>query len=226
MILGISGILYSLDSLLKVLGEYQESNQKYKEIQEIYTGGYGGSDTTIIEKLTEINEDYIGWIRIDATKINYPVVHTSDNEFYLSHNFYKERDKAGTIFLDAANSRTKLDKNMILYGHNMKDNSMFGELKRFKDEDFFNHHSTIMLEFHGHFYEWEIFSVYTAKDREWMQIEFPSAKEFKEYVNLIKECSLFISSTEVMSNDYVLTLSTCTNTNKEERIIVHAKLIR
>lgn len=210
-----------------VFCEYQESGQKYKEIQEIYRGGYEGSGTTIasVERLTEINEDYVGWIRIDGTKVNYPVVQTNDNKFYLSHNFYKEKDKVGTIFLDAANSNNNLDKNMILYGHNMKDNSMFGELEKFKKEKFFNHHKTIKLEFQGNSYEWEIFSVYTTKDRDWMKKPFASAKEFRDYVSAIKDRSLFISSTEVMSRDQILTLSTCTNTDEEERIIVHAKLI-
>lgn len=209
-----------------MFGEYHESNQKYKVIRNIYTAEHTSSEKTIspAETLLEMNADYIGWIKVDNTEINYPVVHTDNNEFYLTHNFYKERDKAGAIFLDANNSREKLDKNMILYGHNMKDNSIFGSLNSFTNQNFFNNQGSILLDFQDRTYEWEVFSVYQSKDGKWMKNQFSPIKEFEKYISTIKERSLFPSSTEVTTDDYILTLSTCTNADEDERIIVHAKL--
>jgi sortase B len=175
--------------------------------------------------MTNINDDYVGWIMIRDTKINYPVVKTNNNRFYLTHNFYKEKDKAGSIFMDYRNSSKVLDKNIILYGHHMKDVSMFGSLKKFKDQQFLNEHKIIYFDFHGSKYKWEIFSVYTDKDTEWMETNFASSNEFEEFLNAVRKKSIIDGKTNVSKEDFILTLSTCTNRDEDERIIVHAKLI-
>ncbi|MCZ0704646.1 SrtB family sortase [Natronobacillus azotifigens] len=126
--------MFSLSSLYDYLNNYYVAAKNYKELGELYHKGEGVKYKT--KSLVGINKDYVGWINIEDTTVDYPVVKTGDNEFYLSHNFYKQEDFAGAIFMDYRNSMDKLDKNLILYGHNMKDGSMFGSLKNYLEEDY------------------------------------------------------------------------------------------
>ena len=127
--------------------------------------------------------------------------------------------------MDARNSIEKLDKNMISYGHNMKDHSMFGSLKKYKTQQFLDEHKTISLDFLNSSYQWEIFSVYTSGSTEWMKTNFTSKSEFELYLHDVRNRSEIESFIEVTPEDTILTLSTCTNIDEDERIIVHAKLL-
>ncbi|PGZ94145.1 SrtB family sortase [Bacillus pseudomycoides] len=224
IVVSISGIGFSLFSILKGTFEYQQSAKRYKEVEKIYEGESLQSNKT--DQMLRMNKDYVGWIKVNDTKINYPVVKTQDNSFYLSHNFYKEKDRLGSIFMDYKNSGDQLDKNIILYGHNMKDASMFGSLKNFLDQDYYQSHRFISFDYLGSTYEWEIFSVYASDDVEWMKTQFSNYEDFGEYLTAIKKKSKFPSRVEVTNEDNILTLSTCTNREEDGRFIVHAKLIK
>lgn len=228
LILGLGGLIFSIVSILQKSIPYFDSARQNKELQEIYEeqgkGPEEQSDSS--NRLMDINEDYVGWIKIKDTKINYPVVKTDNNVFYLNHNFNKEKDKSGSIFMDYQNSDGRFDKNIIIYGHNMKDSSMFGGLKKFQDLQYIEEHPFITLDFRGITYEWEIFAVYTSKDTSWMRTSFVFLNEFEEFLSTIKSRSTYNNfGINVNSKDHVLTLSTCTNIRSDERIIVHAKLI-
>lgn len=173
----------------------------------------------------QINQDYLGWLSIDSTPIDYPIVKGVDNEFYLNHNFYKEADFAGAIFMDYRNSVDQLDKHTIIYGHDMKDGSMFGSLEKYADSDYWNKHKWIEWEFRGEIYLWEIFSAYVTNDTSWMEMEFKD-NEFTDFLRDIQDQSNFSHHVELTEEDRILTLSTCTvNSTATERFIVHARLI-
>ena len=176
--------------------------------------------------LLQINEELVGWITIPGTAVDYPVVKTDNNDFYLDHNVYKEPAKAGSIFMDFRNTGTAEDLHTILYGHNMKDGSMFGGLMRYKKKDFFDRHPVI--EFNTLYAEmkWEIFSVYvTAAEFYYIETCFPTLDAYGYFLDSIKNRSLFKSDTGVTIEDRILTLSTCSYEFGDARFVVHAKRI-
>lgn len=159
------------------------------------------------------------------TTVSYPIVKGGDNEFYLTHNFYQDPDFVGAIFMDYQNSTRTLDKNTIIYGHNMKDKSMFGSLKNYLDQNFYEKHQKLTLDYlNGHIYTWEIFSVYETNKVDWMITHFENNSDFASFLKSIKNKSVIQTKTEVREDDIILTLSTCTKNNDDERLIIHAKL--
>ncbi|MBP3040683.1 class B sortase [Bacillaceae bacterium Marseille-Q3522] len=221
-------MVYSLFVIFENVYSYQKSAGKYNEIRKIYGASNdeaGDNKDGAQAELLQQNHDYVGWLKVDGTKIDYPVVKGDDNNFYLTHNFSKEIDFAGAIFMDFRNSGKTLDKHMVLYGHHMKDNSMFGNLENYFEDGFYQNHNIITFDFQGSTYNWEIFSVYTEEDGYLMKTDFRSDDEFTAYVQEIKEKSVISSKTAVTGNDTILSLSTCTNDSENGRIIVHAKLV-
>ena len=178
------------------------------------------------DKLLKINEDYVGWLDILGTSVSYPIVKGEDNKFYLKHNFFRERDFVGSIFMDYQNSKVGLDKNTIIYGHNMKDKSMFGSLKSYLDEEFYKKHKYLTFTLpNNQTYKGFIFSVYSTNKVEWLKTDFRESVDFASYLGSIKNQSVLQTQTEVGEEDFILTLSTCTDRGDDERIIVHAKLL-
>ena len=211
IIIGI-GITKIIDKTYK----YYKSNKSYEVIRSEIN-----NEKFIDESLKKINSDYEFWINIPNTKIDYPVVKGTDNEFYLSHNFYKEKDIAGTIFIDY-NNDVSLDKNLILYGHNMKNGSMFAEINKFKEQKYFND-GIINIKKNGKIYTYEIFSVFVEKGDELnLKIKFNSDEEFNEYIKDLKEKSLFYK--EKFNNEIsnIITLYTCSYEFDDARTIVFA----
>ncbi len=231
-------MLYSLYSIVIHQNQYRQSAEKLDGLRKIYQESSLNPGQLESEKqhdqklknheeLQDLNEDYVGWIDVLGTTISYPIVMGEDNEYYLKHNYYRERDFVGSIFMDYRNSRDKLDKNTIIYGHNMKDDSMFGSLEDLLDQEFFEKHQTITLNYpDGQTYKWELFSAYATTDVEWMRTDFSKQADFARYLRSVKNKSVILSETEVGEEVTILTLSTCTDRDNDERIVVHAKLIR
>lgn len=181
-----------------------------------------------IRQLQQINPDIVGWIKIDNTPINYPVLQAKDNEYYLHRNYKHEEHRAGSIFMDYRNDIFAQDQHMIIYGHAMKDGSMFGQLKQFTDEDFFREHRIFTLDTLVDSYQVEIFSVYrTTIDFYYLQTEFSSQEEHASFLHTIQDRSLFNTDTTVTTEDQLLTLSTCDYVlaPKDSRLVLHGKLL-
>ena len=157
--------------------------------------------------------------------MNYLVVKAEDNDFYLSHNFYNEVDPAGAIFIDYRNNLNELDKNIILYGHNMKDGSMFGLLKKYLDQDFLAEYDVITFDSLDSTYIWEVFSVYETEEVAWMETTFTDLREYEAFLDKIINRSIVNREITVDSEDNILTLATCT-VSDEKRFVIHAKLIK
>lgn len=176
------------------------------------------------EILKSKNEDYRFWLNVDGTKVDYPVLQSTDNDFYLNHDFKKEASKSGSVVLDFRNDSLN-DKNTIIYAHNMKDGSMFGDLKEFKKEEFFNNHGKITINNNDEISTYEIFSVYVRDNStDYLKVDF-EGDEFEEYLNDIQERSMHKSDVEVNTDDKIITFSTCSYEFKNARLVIHAKLI-
>ncbi|HSH51817.1 MAG TPA: class B sortase [Bacteroidales bacterium] len=219
LFISIIGISVSSYLIISTKYSYKKAEQKYDEIVSVY-------EKSEFDHLQQINQDYLGWIKVEGTNINYPVVQGVDNDFYLTHNFHKEPDKVGSIYMDYRNSNNELDKNVIIYGHNMKDQSMFATLRHFLDEEFFNENKTITLEFSDNEYEWEVFSAYVTRETDWMEVDFNEPSNFLDFAGNMSNKSYNSSSSDINENDQIITLATCTSHVDDERVVVHGKLIK
>lgn len=178
--------------------------------------------------LLDVNPDVIGWIRIGNTAIDYPVVQGEDNAYYLTRNYKGEEASAGSIFLDFRNDIGKAQPNTVIYGHRMKDGSMFGDLKKFLKEDFFRDNLAFQYDTLYHSYRAEIFSVYPATaDLDYIRTGFESEREYAAFLQSLQERSLYKTDTVLGAEDRIVTLSTCDYTldPAKGRLVIHAKLI-
>lgn len=175
------------------------------------------------EQLKSINSDYKMWIQIENTNINYPVVQSSDNDYYLKHNFRKESNISGTVFVESANDIDN-DKNIILYGHNMRNGTMFNNITNYKEESFFNEDNKINIIMNNTLYEYEVFSVYVKNVSEVnLAIGFANEDEFINYAYNEAEESLYKKDVDFSAEDNLITLVTCSYEFTDARTIVVAR---
>lgn len=217
----IVAIILSLYKVITKVIDYKESKNTYEKIQEVK------SDSNDFSKeLMKINKDYKMWIEVPNTNIDYPVVQGKDNDFYLNHDFNKKESSSGAIFMDYKNNINK-DKNIIIYGHNMKNKSMFQNLMKFKDESFWKENNEIILTIDGKRYEYEIFSSYisNAGDVD-LKTNFKNDDEYLKYIDNIKKKSIFNRDMDIKSDDRIITLSTCSYEKDDARMIIHGELKR
>ena len=173
------------------------------------------------------NDDIIGYITIEGTNINYPVLQTTNNDFYISHNLMKENNAGGAVFMDQRNSPTATDRNTVLFAHNMKDGSMFHNLRYYSDKQFFLDHRTIIFSTLYEESVWEVFSFYpTETNFDYIRTDFSSGSpSFTSFLSDLQLRSVVKSNVEVTAEDTILTLSTCTNGADNMRYALHAKRV-
>lgn len=220
----ISILIFSGYKIYTKLVEYKKADTIYNDIREKYQNSdkQNGDKTN---KLSDINSDYRFWLKVDNTNINYPVVQSYDNDYYLTRDFNKKYLASGSIFMDYRNNFEE-DKSTILYGHHMRNKTMFGELANFKNEDFFKENNLIRVEYKGKTYTYEVFSVYVADlDKDYLKVDFENEADYQKYLNYIQERSIYKTDLQLITNDKIITLYTCSYEFKDARTIVHAKLI-
>ncbi|TBL74027.1 class B sortase [Paenibacillus thalictri] len=179
--------------------------------------------------LLALNPDIVGWVKVGDTSIDYPVLQAADNEYYLHRSYKREESDAGSIFMDFRNKPLEAERNTILYGHRMKNGTMFGDLKKYMERDFFEKHRTFRYDTLSASYDVDIFSVYTTTaDVNYIETEFADAAEFTLFLQQIRERSLYKTDMEHGAGDRIITLSTCDYTldPKAGRLVVHGKLTR
>lgn len=178
--------------------------------------------------LLALNADTVGWIDIKDTKISYPVVQGADNDYYLEHDFRGERTRTGSIFMDFRNQIGETsDKNMVLYGHRMKDGTMFAGLRAYLEQRFFDEHRIFRFETLYEAYEVEVFAVYrTTTSFDYIRTSFADDRDFLSFLDEIREHSIYKTDTVIGANDAILTLSTCDYLldPDEGRLVVHGKI--
>ena len=180
-----------------------------------------------INKLKEKNSDTVGWINVNNTNINYPYVQGKDNNYYLDHSFNKKYNEAGWVFLDYRNDKNLSNKNNILYAHSRLDKTMFGSLSKTLKSNWYNNKDNhiIRLSTETENTMWQIFSVYKIPEETYyITTNFNSDNDYQKFLNTIKERSIHNFSTNLTTEDKILTLSTCYSDT--ERTVVHAKLIK
>ncbi len=223
-------IILVIISLFKVITWFinnKETKEELKEIKDKVILEDISINTTTAHKidfnnLKDINSDSIAWLIVNNTNIDYPVVKTTNNNYYLSHNFFKNKSDAGWVFLDYRNNLN--DKNIIIYAHNRLDGSMFGTLNKLKDQNYLNNLSNreIVLTTNSGSLSYQVFSIYEIKEEEYYLKTNFKDNEFKEFLSTIKNRSIYNLNVDLDNTTQILTLSTCT---KEDgyRLVVHAK---
>ena len=174
------------------------------------------------------NSDTVGWIQVKGTNINYPIVQTTDNSYYLNHAFDKTSNDAGWVFMDYRNDAVNFNQNTILYAHSRLTGSMFGSLKNILNSSWYTNKNNhiIRLSTPTENTMWQVFSVYTIpKESYYITPNFNSNEAYQEFLNTMKSRSEVEFSAEVNTNDKILTLSTCKD-NFGNRVVMHAKLIK
>lgn len=183
--------------------------------------------------LLQQNQKLIGWVKIDGTNIDYPVMQTTDNEYYLSHNMNQEKDPNGTIFMDKDCDVLKPSTNFILYGHHMKSGNMFGRLNLYQEKSYGEKHPYIQFDT---IYEKGVYQVmYVFRSRVYSEtaivfkyyqfIDANGQQEFDSYMQEMAELSLYDTGVTAEYGDRLLTLSTCDYQEKDGRFVVVAKRI-
>ncbi len=181
-----------------------------------------------LEALKKQYPDLYGWIVLEGTVINYPIMQAKDNDYYLDHSYKGTKLKAGAIFADYRNSRTLMqNKNLVLYGHHMSNNTMFHSLDKFLAKSFFETNNIVKIYTLDGMFTYQVFSVYeTNMYYRYIQTVFKSAKDVDAFVNEIAENSIHKASGVTLNGDSrILTLSTCTNRSEIGRLAVHAVMI-
>ncbi|MCM1221866.1 MAG: class B sortase, partial [Lachnospiraceae bacterium] len=179
------------------------------------------------------NKKLIGWLKIDDTNIDYPVMQTTDNEYYLDHNTEQEYDKNGSIFMDKDCNVLEPSTNFILYGHHMQNGKMFGKLYLYQDEDYCRNHQYINFDTIYEKNTYQVMYVFYAKVYAETEIVFKyyqfidanSAQEFDSNMQEMAEMSLYDTGVTAQYGDQLLTLSTCDNQSNDGRFVVVAKKI-
>ena len=243
IVICIAVIIYALYNIISIQMNYKAASDEYDSIRESVVTETETTDTaqgTVKEKeddtedklippltvdhksLLAQNEDYAGWIYIEALGISYPIMQSTDNDFYLHRTFEKEVLFAGSIFMDFENSKDFSDPNTIVYGHNMKDDSMFGNLNLLYDSELYKNSSRFWILTPDGNYLYEIFSMQRCEDTSDTYTLFSAAgTDVADYISKMKSQSL-VDCGEINYNgdSKVVTLSTCVYAEGTERFVV------
>ena len=180
----------------------------------------------IIVALKELNDETVGWLNVPGTNIDYPVVKAKDNAYYLRHNFKKEKDYNGWVFMNYLNSAEMLDKNTIIFAHNRYySNIMFGTLNKVGKKTWYQNIKDNLITYSDINKEmiWEVFAAYTVPvTDDYLETNFSTDEDFNNFIKMIRSRSVISSDLEIKSTDKILTLSTCADINT--RFVVHAVL--
>lgn len=236
---GIILIAVALGMLIPSLLDYKKSNDTYQELndefvqvvadteesagQEEENPGWWYDDVDIgLKELKNVNPDIVGWIRFDnITQLSYPVLYSGDDEKYLRTDIYGDSTNAGCIFMEGMNNPDFNDYHTILYGHNMKNSSMFGTLKKYKTTDFYEENQYFTIYTENMAYRYQIFSYRDVPETdEVYSVGFMPDETFQNFINEMVKKSYYDTGVKVTKEDRVMTLSTCSTTGN--RFVVHA----
>lgn len=218
--------------IYNTLNEYQKSDSLYSDLRKQKEANLSknntdsnteNSSTVNTIDLSSVSKDFVCWINIENTNIDYPVVQGNDNSYYLHRDIYGNYLYAGTVFLDYRDDYNN-SKNLIIYGHNMKNTTMFSQLEKFKEESFFKSNPTITLTDKNGEKNYEVFAVLLVKkDYAYTIPNFNNDDEYNKFLNKIVDDSIFSTQNKPTSSDRILTLSTCSYEFDDARTVVFCK---
>ncbi len=228
--------LFSAYKLYEIVMFYNEGNQEYSALEELaMTTAEVEGDEELgyeyyyidFEELLSINPDTIGWIRFDQPEIiNYPIVQTTDNSTYLTKTFQSTDNNYGTLFVDVKNGGTFDDANTIIYGHNMKNGSMFGSLDSYQDEEYYIENPYFYIYTpDGKASKYQVCAVEivsAVSDR--YTISFASDEDYSSYINSMFSSDYYDTGAVVDTSSKLVTLSTCTSDDDSRLIVQGVKI--
>ena len=177
------------------------------------------------QEMKALNPDYVGWIIIEGTQINYPIVQSSDNDYYLHRLFDGTENFSGTLFVDYRCEDNFVSGNTIVHGHNMKNGSMFAGLLKYREEWFYNSHKTFSVYTEEGEIVYEVFAIYATDPVSTSYVvDFSSDEEYVDWMNAMYAQSVVKPAVNLNADTQVLTLSTCVN-NSENRLIIQARRV-
>ena len=181
-----------------------------------------------LEALRAVNKDVVGWIAIPGTTVSYPLMQGKDNQYYLRRNWKKQSISSGSIFLEAEVSRDLTDFHTIVYGHRMRNETMFGTIKYYSGKDYWREHPSVYIVLDDTIYRYDIFAAYEAAvDGIVYRLDLEENHLEEEFLRYCKDHSVLDTGLTPETGDRILTLSTCTSTLSETyRWVVHGVLIR
>lgn len=224
--------IYAVVRLGMIFWEYAKGQQSYNKLEDftnstqIGKGGELPEDFSVdFEALKKINPDVVGWIRFENMDISYPIVHGTDNDYYLTHSFDMKELKCGSIFVEAENAGDFSDDNTFIYGHNMKDKSMFAKLNQFKDEQIYKENPEFLIYTEDGIYRYSIFSCYVA-ETSWdsFTYQFANHEAYGEWLQTVTDRSLYDTGIMPTQEQKTVTLMTCTSAGDNYRFLVHGTL--
>lgn len=234
-LLDLEGVLRDAEEYIEVDGE-TENDIDYIDVTDNvetttkkksnYVSSYYTNFEQVFETLLQKNDNTIGWIKVNNTKINYPVVQADTNSYYLNRDFFKKKNSMGWIFMDYRNNIENLDKNTIIYGHNIKQGIMFGTIKNMMNKSWYTNSNNQIITFNtlNKNMKWRIFSLYQINETEdYLKTEFESDEEYMNFLNMLKNRSKNNFNVELTPESKILTLSTCFS--HSTRHVVHAVLV-
>lgn len=235
-LVGFAMVIFATVELLGIFKDYNDSNELYADVNDKYVEtSSNNSEVKDIPwyELVEIdlagvksqNEDVIGWLYFENEEISYPIMFSGDNDFYLRKSLDKSDSTAGSIFLEGQSNPDFMDAHTIVYGHNMRNGSMFGKLKNYKEEGYYNDHQYFQVHVDSAIYRYQIFAYHDVDEASGLYtVPFAHDDVFAEFIqNYMLDGSYVDSGVEVSKDDTIITLSTCSTTGN--RFVVHAKLV-
>jgi sortase B len=233
----VIAFIFSLYQITQYQLESARSQANFQEIREISreTATTSSSMNAVVKKrailpffasLHEMNNETVGWLQIADTRIDYPIVQANDNEFYLDHDFKKNQSRSGTIFMDYRNEVDPLDFNTVIYGHHMKNGTMFKDLVKFQNKAFLQEHPIIHMKTKYEETSWRIFAVYVTDTAfDYIRPEYIYDEDFKLFIDTVKSKAKLSKEWTIDKEARILTLSTCSYAFDNARLVVQAELI-
>ena len=232
----IGCIVYSVINYIKSKNVKNEA-EKLLDVDTTVLEPEEKQENEMLNKVKALNIQYPdlkGWLEIKDTDINYPVMQGTDNDFYITHDYKKEKSKWGSLFLDKAYDWSKPSSNLLIYGHNFSDGYMFADLLNYRNKEFYESHKTIRFITPVEDAEYEIISVFNSRVyythetdvfRYYFFVDAGSKAEYNDFVKNAKQASIYDIDATAEFGDQLITLSTCDYTQEDGRFVVVARKI-
>ncbi|WP_240418435.1 class B sortase [Paenibacillus periandrae] len=207
----------------KAQSSTEQANEFTELTKEASTAVKSPTENERFQSLLAINKEIIGWLRVEGTSVDYPVLQHKDNDYYLNRDASGKKSIYGSVFMDYRLDTNQEQRNLVIYGHNMIDGSMFGSLGNYKNKDFFTENRKINWGIQGKTSDWEIFSVYTIDARkDTVDISYENDDAFLLAIDQYRKKSMYQAAVTLQKDDQILTLVTCSNETDDTRLVIHA----
>ncbi|AMO84482.1 sortase, SrtB family [Solibacillus isronensis B3W22] len=216
----VSGIVMIICAaiIIRFFFSYQEVENKLEDARQIV-------EQSELAAIQQQNDHIIGWLTLENTRLNNPVMQRDNNEFYLKHNYLDEKSRGGSIFADFRNEVME-DRHTIFYGHVLRNGTMFGDLPKFSEQVYAEAHPVFYYETNDKRFALQVFAAYeTTTDFYYIETQFTD-NTYTQFLEKIQQRSNIKLPVHITAADKIVTLSTCTTSqNDKERFVVHAKVV-